>query len=140
MQLEPLKFTGFKIVGQQKMKQSGCKRITIELTESDSKIYAGSLGIAEAHDLTFNGEWTPLEIEGEQNSDTERVKTLVGRESIYVRFKRLCEEYSGEGFYNQFKDKMGIKHLKDLEKLMPIEAVESLLKKEIQAIYDKMSN
>lgn len=134
MMLEPFNFKGFKIVNQQKMKQSGCKRITVELTVQDSKLYAGSLGIAEAHDLCFDGTWIPTEIEGEDHVDSMRVKTLVGKNSLYVRFKQLCEEYSGDNFYQDFKNKHGIKHLRELENKMPIEEVQKMLNDEMDRI------
>ncbi len=48
-------------------------------------------------------------------------------ETIYQKFKRTCEDYSGLDYYNRLKKHLGVEHLKDLEAKHSESMIEDLL-------------
>ena len=64
---EPIHLQGVKIVDAKYMKQSKVMRYTIELTESDSKQFCGSLGLFQPLDIVSDIIIKPTEREGEDN-------------------------------------------------------------------------
>ncbi len=73
---EPIHLKGVKIVDSKFMKQSRLHRYTIELTENDTKEFAGVLALFQPHELICNLTITPQGSEGESN----------GYETIHVPF------------------------------------------------------
>lgn len=55
-------------------------------------------------------------------------------ETIYQRFKRVCIDYSGQGYYDRLKEHLGVKHLRDLEEKNSESMVEDILSCQINYI------
>lgn len=71
---EPIHLQGVKIVDAKYMKQSRVMRYTIELTEEDTKQFAGSMAVLQAHEVISNLTLSPQEIEGENNGYEDQVQ------------------------------------------------------------------
>lgn len=123
--MENIKLTGLQIVSNKRMLQSKRRRLTVELTEQDSKVMSGVLSVWEDNEMIFNAELTPTEIQGNDNGTEKQVETLVGKNSIYVQFKRFCES-KGINYENQ-KKLMGVAHLRELEKVYTTKEITDLL-------------
>jgi len=67
---DPIKTVGMEIVGFQKMKRSGLRRITLELTEFDSRKHEGVLSIAEGNKVLLDGEFTFTKVQDEHQLPT----------------------------------------------------------------------
>ena len=123
-----IKTTGSKITNYKKMKQSKLVRIEFELTLNDSQRCCGLLAVAEQNDLLADLQINFTEIEGENNGVEKQIKT---GETIYQRFKRKCIEHSGEKYYQSVKERLGVKHLKELELFYTPKEVELVLNMQI---------
>lgn len=122
--MKSIKTQGNEIIDIKVMHQSKRARVTIELTENDTKVLAGALMAWRANGLLFDSEFKPSEKQGEDNG-SELPKQ---HPTIYEDFKRVCEEYSGLDYYRRLKAHLGIQHLSDLEKKHSKSMVEDILK------------
>lgn len=124
--MEPIKLQGVQIYDHYRMKKSSNLRIVLELTEEDSKRYAGVLAIAEMNEVTLNAELQLSEIQGNNNGHEQEAEKLANPSiseqkqpsSTYQEFRLKCIEYSGEAYYEKVKNMLGVEHLRDLEKTL----------------------
>jgi hypothetical protein len=122
-----IKTTGSKITNYKKMKQSKLVRIEFELNLNDSQRCCGTLAVAEQNDLLADLIINFTQIEGENNGYEKQI----AGETIYQKFKRKCLEYFGENYYQNVKDRLGLKHLRDLEAHHDIKEVSQALQHQI---------
>lgn len=119
--MEPITLQGVQIIDHQRMKQTGKLRIILELTETDSKVNAGVLAIAEMNEVLFNSELVMTEIQGNNNGDEQNIEKVTKdainerkEPSIYERFRLKCIEYDSAEYYEKVKKMLGVEHVKDL--------------------------
>lgn len=132
--MEQIKLTGTQIIDTDRMKKSGTFRVTFELTKDDATKFCGALAIAENSELLANLTINFTEIQG--NNNGYEVTTLVGKGSIYQRFKRFCDEHGID--YIKQKEELGVIHLFQLEEKYPIEEVEEMLKERMRNLEIKL--
>jgi len=122
--MQPIKTQGNEIIDIKVMQQSKRARVTIELTEEDTKVLAGSLMAWRANGLLFDSEFKPSEIQGNDNG----TKLPESKESsIYNNFRLKCIEYSGEDYYEDIKAHLNVVHLSSLEADMSKSMIEDVL-------------
>lgn len=68
--IEPIKLVGMEIVDFPKMKRSGLRRLTLELTEFDSRKYEGILSINEGNKVLMDGTLIASQVQDEHQLPT----------------------------------------------------------------------
>jgi hypothetical protein len=75
---DPIKLEGAQVISFPRMLKSGLRRLTIELTEFDSRKYEGMLSILEGNKVLLNGEFTATEKQDEHQLPTGNVDKVTG--------------------------------------------------------------
>mgnify|MGYP003441956413 CR=1 FL=1 len=141
--MEPIITTGTKIFDTDLLKSTGIARITLELTEQDSLQFYGSFSVAEGHKVLANVRFDFTEVEGNNNGFKLPEKTgepIKKEETIYQKFKRTCEDYSGLDYYNRLKKHLGVEHLKELEAKHSVSMVIDILTLQEELIFGRQYN
>ena len=132
--MDSIKTQGNEIIDIKVMHQSKRARVTIELTEEDTKLLAGSLMAWRANGLLFDSEFKPTDKQGEDNGSPMPKQ----KPTMYQIFKQTCENYSGSEYYERLKKHLGIEHLSDLEKKHSKIMVEDVLRCQQRYIESKI--
>ena len=66
---DAIKLEGAQVISFPRMLKSGLRRLTIVLTEFDSRKYEGMLSILEGNKVLLNGEFTATEKQDEHQAD-----------------------------------------------------------------------
>lgn len=147
--MKPITLQGVKIVESRRLKQAGLMRYTIELTQQDSLMHAGTLALAEVHGLCFNCRLDPLEVEGNNNATTSQTKELIEKqipknETIYRKYyNRLVEYHGGDRKkaaeeLRKHHEFFQVAHLEDLVAKFGREKTDEIMNKLISEIDAKM--
>lgn len=132
--MQPIQLTGLQIVESRRMKQSGRRRLLIELTEADTKKYGAALTAWEDNELIFNSDLQPSEVQGNNNGYEKA--TLSGQGSIYQQFKSFCDKYGID--YAKQKEELGVAHLHQLEEKHSFEEIVAMLKERMFLLERKL--
>ena len=143
--MEDINLTGVQIIDHQRLKQSGRLRLVIELTEKDALQYCGSFAVAEQHEHISNVTFKFTEAQGENNGYEGSLKKAAKemgeqeKTSIFQELRRACIEYTSEAYYNEMKEFLGVKHLKDLVERYGTEQAYKICEMQILYIFNRIN-